>query len=116
MLKILFNLAYYTHTEDLYKLLRVQPIDHIFELEQAKLVFKIIHKIQKSNHTIVYSSDMHTYELRNNNIRLNNAKTNMGLKNPISEASQMFNSLSDDIKREVSYNKFIKKLKIKFKI
>ncbi|XP_050297638.1 probable RNA-directed DNA polymerase from transposon BS isoform X1 [Anthonomus grandis grandis] len=111
VLKILFNLDYFMHAGDIFEILKIHSISHILKIEQAKLIFKIINKLQKSNYTIVYSSEIHAHNLRNNNIRLSSARTNIALRNPINAATQTYNDLSYEIKQEVSYYKFIRMVK-----
>ena len=112
ILKTLFNLHYKTPSNSVYEMLNVQPIYKILKLEQAKLIHKIKSKKQKCNIEIVHLNQVHDYNTRNcQDIHLPNVRTNVALRNPLSEASRSFNDLPQSIKMERSYKKFVKPLK-----
>lgn len=112
-LKVLFNYDRLFSTETLYKELSICKINVIMQLEQAKMMYKIINKKQKSNTNIVFYNDIHTYGTRGqNNVYQIQTRTNVGLNNPVVQASKVFNKLPDDIKSVRKYNLFVKNLKV----
>ena len=114
-LKTLFQLNYRMHTDEVYQLLNLLPVSYILKIEQSKLIYKVIHNIQKSNILITHINQVHSHDTRNNtNIYLSLARTNIALHNPYSEASTAFNALPTDISSETSLGRFANKLKVHF--
>lgn len=112
ILKILYDYDRLTHTEILYRELGISQLTKIMELEQCKLMFKIIHKQQKCNTNILFSHNVHNYETRiQNNIYQIVTKSNIGLNNPITDASKCYNRLPDNLKNIHSFKSFVSKLK-----
>lgn len=112
VLKILFNLDYYTHTDTIYQMLKLQPVNQILMLEQSKLIFKILNNRSKCNSRIQYVNQIHDHYVRgNDDIRLASARTNKALCSPISAASGVFNSLPLELKNERRQRVFVNKLK-----
>lgn len=113
ILKILFNYNRLTSTETLYRELKVSKISIILELEQCKLMHKIVNKKQKSNTKITFCNSIHEHETRiHNNIYQIFTRTNIGLNNAIVNASKTYNILPEYIKNIKRYTKFVKELKI----
>lgn len=109
VLKILFNYDYLTHTAVLYRELGLNRLDTLLELEQCKLMHKIIHKKQKSNNQILFNFNMHTHCTRTQgNIHLNNIRTNKGIMSPLYRASIAYDKLPVEIRNVPHYNKFLK--------
>lgn len=112
ILKILFNYNKLTSTVTLYSELRVAMANKILELEQCKLVYKIIHNTQKNNLSFSFTRDVHNHFTRSlNNIYPINSRTNFALNCPMQSASKSYNKLPDNIKSAQSYNIFVNKLK-----
>ena len=108
-LKTLYQLDYWIHTEELYRVLKVLPIADILKIEQSKSIYKIINNLQKSNTEIRHLSQIHNYNTRHNdNICLGKARTNIALRNPIKAAADIFNNLSPIIKNQPSFGKFLR--------
>lgn len=112
VLRILFNLNYFTHTDTIYSMLELQPVQQILILEQSKLIYKIVNNRSKCNSRIQYVNQIHDYNIRtSDDIRLVSARTNKALRGPISAASCVYNGLPDDLKNVGRLNVFVKKLK-----
>lgn len=113
VLKILFNYNWLTSTEMLYRELKISKLETIFRLEQAKLMYKIINNKQRCNINILMSNNVHNHETRSqNNIYCKTTKTNIGLNNPIVQASKTYNKIPEDIKNHNKYYQFIKHVKL----
>lgn len=111
-LKILFNYDQQTHTETLYRELGVFKLEDLRELEQCKLIYKIINQRQKSNTPLSFCNKNHDHKTRQHlNIYLSNITSNKGLHNPVYQAASAYNSLPDDLKHEARYQGFVRKLK-----
>lgn len=112
VLKILFNLNYFTHTDTIYQMLKLQPVQKILMLEQSKLIFKILNNRSKCNSRIQYVNQIHEHFIRNSdNIRLERARTNKALRSPICAASEVYNNLPPELKNEGRPGVFVHKLK-----
>ena len=117
VLKILFNLDWFTHSDIIYSTLKLHQITVILKIEQSKFMYKVTSNKLKSNSAITYVSQIHTHgtrNLNNNNIYLENVRTNVALKNAYSEATKTFNSLPQSVKEVRSYGKFIRLIKSHF--
>jgi len=117
VLKILFNLDWFTHSDIIYSTLKLHQITVILKIEQSKFMYKVTSNKLKSNSAITYVSQIHTHgtrSLNNNNIYLENVRTNVALKNAYSEATKTFNSLPQSVKEVRSYGKFIRLIKSHF--
>lgn len=115
ILKIMYNYDRLTNTDRLFRELKVHKLDNLLLIEQCKLVYKVLHRHQKSNVNIILSNQVHNYETRIiNNIYQINTRTNIGLHNPIVNAAKVFNRLPSYIKSINSYTLFIKRLKNRF--
>lgn len=115
VLKTLFRYNRMTCTEQLYKELGVSDIGRLLKFEQCKLIHRIINKKQKSNIEIVFRNDIHVHNTRFcDGIHLDNVRTNKGLRNPISQASEVFNKLPVHIKVIKNVCRFVSVLKLHF--
>lgn len=115
VLKILFNLEWRTHSDLLYSTLKITKINTILKIEQSKFIYRIINNKQKSNSTIKHVNQIHSYETRSlNDLYLENVRTTVALRSPLSESSKTFNSLPSALKNERSYNKFVRNLNMFF--
>ena len=111
ILKILFDYDRLTATETLYGELGVIRLDRLLELEQCKLMYRIVNKTQKCNTNIIFYNDVHDYETRaHNSIYQIYTRTNIGLRNPIVNASKIYNELPGNLKLINNYNTFLRKI------
>nr|CAH7713322.1 unnamed protein product [Callosobruchus chinensis] len=115
VLKVLYNYERLTNSNKLYTELHTFNLSALLQIEQCKLIFKILNKQQKSNTVLILSNQVHNYETRIiNNIYQINTRTNLGVYNPIVSASKAFNSLPRDIKNIKKFSAFVTKLKKHF--
>lgn len=111
ILKILFNFDWLTSTNTIYLNLNLNKLRVILEIEQCKLVYKIINNLQKSNINITFYHDVHDHRTRSlNNVYQVPTRTNIGLKNPITDSIKKFNNLPHCIKDLSNYGNFVRKL------
>lgn len=106
-IKVLFNYDRLTNTTQLYSDLQIPNLKKILELEQCKLIFKIINEVHKCNTEYKFTKDIHSYETRTHqNLYQTKVKSQKGLNNPIAQASKIFNQLPTSIKSVSSIGKF----------
>ena len=112
ILKILYEYDRLTPSEILYRELSVVGLDGLLGLEQCKLIHKILNKKQKSNVNIILHNEVHDYGTRaRNNIYPTSARTNVGLKNPIVNASSTYNRLPVNLKSIKNHNTYLRECK-----
>lgn len=112
ILRILFNYDRLANTDNMYTELNVIKLDKLLELEQCKLIFKILHNQQKCNTEILVTRVLHNHETRShNNLYQVPTRTNKGLNNPITDAIKSYNNLPHSLKNVYLYKNFVKKLK-----
>ena len=113
ILKILFDYDRITATETLYGKLGGMRLDRLLELEQCKLMYRIVNKKQKRKTNIIFYNDVHDYKTRaHNSIYQIYTRTNIGLRNPIVNASKIYNELPGNLKLINNYNTFLRKKNI----
>ena len=96
----------------LYAELRVAHLDKILELEQCKLIYKIINGRQKSNTNFNFTSQIHYHFTRSqNNIYPVYSRTDIALNCPMQSASRAYNRLPVEIRSKQYYNSFLYRLK-----
>lgn len=79
--------------------LNLPNIDTLLQIEQCKLIYRILNQHQKSNSYILLSNEVHNYNTRIlNDIYRISTRTNIGLYNPIVQASTEYNKLPVNIK------------------
>lgn len=109
ILKILFKLNCRTPTVDIYRNLKLQSLDTLFNFEQCKHIYRIQNQRQKNNTTITYCNQIHSYKTRQREqIYTDYSRTNRGLNNPIIRSIKTYNSLPQHIQHANGYNQFIK--------
>jgi len=111
ILKILFNYNRLSNTDALYIDLGDPRVNTILELDQIKLMYRIIHKDQKSNINILFNNDVHSYTTRSqNNIYCYNlgTRTNIGLNDPLYQASKIYNTLPENIRNFKKFKTFVR--------
>ena len=112
ILKILYEYDRLTPSEILYRELSVVGLDEFLGLEQCKLIHKILNKKQKSNVNIILHNEVHDYGTRaRNNIYPTSARTNVGLKNLIINASSTYNRLPVNLKSIKNHNTYLRECK-----
>lgn len=115
ILKILYNYERLVSTDLLYSELEMHKLGTLLQIEQCKLIYNILNNHQKTNCHIIISNQVHNYETRIiSNIYQINTRTDIGLYNPIVNASKIFNKLPREIKTIDSYNIFVKRMKAHF--
>ena len=113
ILKILFNYDRLTNTDLLYNELCIPRLSIVLELEQIKLMFKILNKTQRSNTNIIMSNNVHSHDTRSqNNIYQLYTRTNIGLNNPFVLSSKAFNNVPQNLRSIKNYRLFVKHIKI----
>lgn len=111
-IKILHRIPYLTPTTYLYRETKLNPLPYILELEQCKLIYKIINHKQKSNSEFIFNEQVHTHNTRGiNDIHLTASRTNKGLYNPLTQAIVTFNKLPLHIRGLSTCGSFVKNLK-----
>lgn len=107
LLKILFQKNPRTHTEDLYKELKLLNIDKIIKLDSVKLIHKIKNNNICTGIDIKLNSEIHTYFTRTNqDVHILPKTTNIGRKKITYQAAVWFNELPNNIKKADTYDRF----------
>lgn len=113
IIKVLFYYDRMTSTETLYRETNIPKLCKLLELEQIKLIYKILHDVQKCNTNFVMSSDVHSHATRcQNNIYQIPTRTNIGLSNPFVAACKEYNKVPEHLRNIHNLELFIKKIKI----
>lgn len=101
-----------TNSEKLYNELCIPRLGTVLELEQIKLMYNILSKLQKTNINIVMSNNVHMYDTRSHeNIYQLYTRTDLGLRNPYVLASKVFNKVPGHIRGIHNYRMFVKQIK-----
>lgn len=110
LLKILFELPWLTPTDRLYKNLKILPVQKLIYQEQCKLMYKIIHKLQKTNYKWVSNEVVHRYDTRiKADLHVKTAKTGKG-QTVIYKSAIAYNDLPQNIKMSSSFSMFSNKI------
>lgn len=113
ILKVLFCYDRKTSTEILYQETNIPKLHRILELEQIKLIYKILNDVQKCNTNLVMSNEVHSHATRNqSNIYQISTRTNIGLSNPFVVACKEYNKLPQHLRNIHNLDLFVKKLKV----
>ena len=108
ILKIMFNLDYYTSKTEVFQMLKVKSMLEIRSEEQLKLAFKLVNRLINCNSDIVSVQDIHGYDKRETgNMYHPSSRTNVGLMNPLRKSLLMYNSLPSNVKSIDKYSKFV---------
>ena len=106
------------HTKPLFHKLKLLTIYDIFKLQLGNLVYESTNDIGQTNKIIKFNkvSEIHNYNTRyanNNNFFINNARTTrFGLKSLLNEGTNLWASLSNELKNCKTRNSFKNNLKI----
>lgn len=115
VLKILFNLDYYTPSVELETLTKTTSLEQIINSERCKFVFKINKGLIKTNLVLKKNEEFHRYNLRNNkDFRPMSSRTKRMRNGIYNSAVTEFNKLPTSIKQITNLAKFTKSIKLYF--
>lgn len=112
-IKIIRKLPVLHHTDDLYSE-RLLPFNLYNKYNSILLMFKIQNNLIKHNFSIIYTSDVHSHNTRNNsrnNIYINSTNTTVASNDVLNISSNLFNLLPIELKNETRISIFKTKLK-----
>lgn len=116
ILKIIFNYNILTSTDQLYKELKVPKLKALLQLEQCKLIHKILNADHKTNTHFTYTNEIHDYCTRTrNNLYLEPSRTDKSLYSPVHCAIKTYNNLPNNLRSIQNYKHFLKILKSNLK-